>query len=212
MTQSLAISQAITNMAQLQQRFTLNPADSDLFFPEWHDNLPGLTETERAFLDKIKRRFVRHRMQGELAEATVNMLIVAHLLELAGLYDEPFLITNEYSVDVVLEERDEKLRGRIDTLVFQRQFWSAVIESKKSISFEAGIPQALAYMMTTPQSDKPLYGMITDGGLYMFIKLVNRDPAIYDFSDVFSLLLLRQNKLYDVLQVLKRLASVLQES
>ncbi|MEQ8538770.1 MAG: hypothetical protein RIB93_15145 [Coleofasciculus sp. D1-CHI-01] len=79
MTQSLAISQAITNMAQLQERFTLNPADSDLFFPEWHDNLPELTETERAFLDKIKRRFVRHRMQGELAEATVNMLIVAHL-------------------------------------------------------------------------------------------------------------------------------------
>lgn len=137
MTQSLAISQAITNMAQLQERFVLMLADSDRFFTEWYENLPELTETERAFLDKIKRRFVRHRQQGELAEGTVNMLIIAHLLELAGFYDEPFLITNEYSVEVVLEERDEKLRGRIDTLVFQQQFWSAVVESKSLLPMTA---------------------------------------------------------------------------
>lgn len=198
-------------MAQLQERFTLLPASSDSFFTEWHENLPELTETEEAFLDKIKRRFVRHRMQGELAEGTVNMLIVAHLLELAGFYDEPFMITNEKSVEVVLEERDEILGGRIDTLVFQRQFWSAVVESKKSISFEAGLPQVLAYMMATTNPDKALYGMVTDGGLYMFIKLLKQETAIYDFSDVFSLLLLRQNKLYDVLRVLKRLGSLMQE-
>ena len=100
MTQSLAISKTITNMAQLQERFTLIPADSDRFFPEWHENLPELTETERAFLDKIKRRFIRHRLQGELPEGTVNMLIVAHLLEMAGFYDEPFLLTNEKSVEI----------------------------------------------------------------------------------------------------------------
>ncbi|MEQ9367495.1 MAG: hypothetical protein RIG63_00480 [Coleofasciculus chthonoplastes F3-SA18-01] len=47
MSQSLAISQTITNMAQLQERFTLIPADSDLFFPEWHDNLPELTFNPR---------------------------------------------------------------------------------------------------------------------------------------------------------------------
>ncbi|NET37347.1 MAG: type I restriction endonuclease subunit R [Cyanothece sp. SIO1E1] len=212
MTQALAISKTITSMAQLQERFTLLPAEHDGFFTEWYEDLPELAKAERAFLDKIKHRFVRHRQQGELAEGTVNMLIIAHLLELAGLYDEPFLITNEYSVEVEIADRDEKLRGRIDTLVLQNQFWSVVLESKKSISFEAAIPQVLAYMMTTPQSDRPLYGMVTDGRLYMFIKLVNQQPAIYDFSDVFSLLLLRQNKLYDVLRVLRRLSKAIKES
>jgi hypothetical protein len=77
------------------------------------------------------------------------------------------------------------------------------VESKRSISFEAGIPQTLAYMMTTPNGEKPLYGMVTDGGLYMFVKLVKQELAIYNFSDVFSLLLLRQNKLYEVLRILK---------
>ena len=205
MTQALPISKTITTMAQLQERFALEPADTDRFFPEWHEDLPALTAAEQALLDKIKQRFVRHRTRGEIPEGTVNMLIVAHLLEAAGFYDEPFFITNEHSVEVVLEDRDEKLRGRLDTLVFQAQFWSAVVESKKSISLAAGIPQLLAYMMAVPDSDRLLYGMVADGDFYMFIKLAKQKPAIYDFSDVFSLFLVRQNKLYEVFQILKNL-------
>lgn len=171
-----------------------------------------MTAAERSFLDKVKHRFDRHRASGEMAESTVNMLIVAHLLELAGFYDEPFLISNEYAVEIEVRDRDEVLRGRIDTLVFLPQFWSLVVESKRSISFEAGIPQLLAYMMASPPTEEPLYGMVTDGSLYMFVKLENQNPAIYDFSDVFSLLLLRENKLYGVLQVLKRLANTMKAS
>lgn len=209
MTQSLSLARTITSMAQLQERFTIAPAADDNFFPEWHDRLPELTEAERSFLDKIKHRFHRHRASGEMAESTVNMLVVAHLLELAGFYDEPFLITNGYAIEIELQDRDELLRRRIDTLVFLQQFWSLVVESKRSISFEAGIPQLLAYMMASPSLGEPLYGMVTDGSLYMFIKLANQNPAIYDFSDVFSLLLLRENKLYRVLQVLKRFANTM---
>ncbi len=209
MTQGTAIARVITSMAQLQERFAIVPATDDNFFPEWRDRLPELTAAEQSFLDKIKYRFDRHRASGEMAESTVNMLVVAHLLELAGFYDEPFLITNEYAVEMELQDRDEVLRGRIDTLVFLQQFWSLVVESKRSISFEAGIPQLLAYMMASPPSGEPLYGMVTDGSLYMFVKLVNQNPAIYDFSDVFSLLLLRENKLYRVLQVLKQFANTM---
>ena len=140
MTQSLSIARTITSIAQLQERFTIAPATDDNFFPEWRDRLPQLTEAERSFLDKIKHRFHRHRASGEMAESTVNMLVIAHLLELAGFY-EPFLITNEYAIEIELQDRDELLRGRIDTLVFLQQFWSLVVESKRSISFEAGIPQ-----------------------------------------------------------------------
>ncbi|WP_289501427.1 hypothetical protein [Gloeocapsopsis sp. IPPAS B-1203] len=73
----------------------------------------------------------------------------------------------------------------------------------------AAIPQALTYMMGNPNPEKPSYGMVTDGDLFMFIKLLKQEQPQYDFSDTFSLFLLRQNKLYDVLQVLKRISSVM---
>lgn len=209
MVQTLAISKAITSMAELRERFNLIPTNNDQFFTEWFQDLPELTDEEKASLDKVKYRFSRHRDRGELAEGTVNLLVVSPLLELAGFYDEPFFIKTEPQVEILLEDRDEILRGRIDTLVIQERLWVLVVESKRSISFEAAIPQALAYMMANPNSEKPVYGMVTDGSLFMFIKLLKQEPPQYDFSDTFSLLLLRQNKLYDILRVLKRVSSLI---
>jgi len=82
---------------------------------------------------------LRHRNRGKLAEGAVNLLLVSSLLELAVFYDEPFFITTDSSVEIVLENQDEILRGRIDTLVIQEQFWILVVDSKSSISFEAAI-------------------------------------------------------------------------
>ena len=208
MVQSLAISRAITTMATLRE-FNLIPASNNQFFTEWFQDLPELTGEEKATLDKIRSRFARHRRRGEIAEGTINLLLVSPLLELAGFYDEPFYITTEPQVEILLEDRDELLRGRIDTLVIQQRLWVLVVESKRSISFEAAIPQALTYMMGNPNLEKPVYGMVTDGSLFMFIKLLKQDPPQYDFSDVFSLLLLRQNKLYDILQVLKQIGGAI---
>jgi hypothetical protein len=84
-----------------------------------------------------------------------------------------------------------------------------VVESKRSISFEAAIPQALAYMMSNPNPEKPVYGMACDRSLFMFIKLLKQDPPQYDFSDTFSLLLFRQNKLYNILRILKRIGGLI---
>ena len=42
----------------------------------------------------------------------------------------------------------------------------------------------------------------------MFIKLLKQPPQ-YDFSDTFSLFLVRQNKLYDILRVLKQIAGLI---
>lgn len=209
MIQTLAISKAITTMAQLREKFNLTPTNNDQFFTEWFQDLPELTDEEKAFLDKIRHRFSRHRDRGELAEGTVNLLLVSRLLELAGFFDEPFFITTEPQVEIQLQDRDEILRGRIDTLVIHQRLWVLVVESKRSISMEAAIPQALTYMMAIPNLEKPVYGMVTDGSLFMFIKLLKQDPPQYDFSDTFSLLLLRQNKLYNILRVLKQIGNLI---
>jgi hypothetical protein len=209
MVQTVAIAKAIASMAELRERFNLTPTDNDQFFTEWFQDLPELTIEEKATLDKVKHRFFRHRNRSQLAEGTVNLLLVSPLLELAGFYDDPFFITTEPQVEILIEDRDELLRGRIDTLVIQQRLWVLVVEAKRSISFEAGIPQALTYMMGNPNPEKPVYGMVTDGGLFMFTKLLKQDQPQYDFSDIFSLLLLRQNKLYDILRVLKRIGGLI---
>jgi hypothetical protein len=209
MTQSLAMSKRIVSMGQLKQRFPLVQAATDQFFTEWHQDLPELTEAEKATLDKYYRRYLRHREQGELSEGTVKLLLVFPLLELAGFYDEPFFITTEPPVEVVVEDQDEVLRGRIDTLVIQQDLWVLMVESKRSIAFSAALPQALAYMRATPHPDRPSYGLATDGDLFMFIKLLHRDPPQYDFSEPFSLFIARRNRLYDILQVLKNLAHII---
>ena len=209
MVQSLAISKAITTMAEVEERFNLTQTSDSQFFSEWFQDLPELTGEEKATLDKIRSRFARHRRRGEMAEGTINLLLVSPLLELAGFYDEPFFITTEPQVEILIQDQDEILRGRIDTLVIHQRFWVLVVESKRSISFEAGIPQVLAYMMGNPNPEKPVYSMVTDGSLFMFIKLLKQDSPQYDFSDVFSLLLLRQNKLYDILQVLKQIGGAI---
>ena len=117
MIQTYPISKTITTFADLKQRFNLSPADSDIFFSEWQQDLPRLTSQEQETLDQIKRRFERHRDQGPLAEGVINQLLISPFLTLAGLYDAPFYITTEASVALEVEERDEVLRGRIDTLV-----------------------------------------------------------------------------------------------
>ena len=158
MAQTLAISQAISSIAQLREKFNLTPTDNDQFFTEWFQDLPDLTDEEKTSLDKIKHQFSRHRDRGELAEGTVNLLLVSRLLELASFFDDPFFIKTEPQVEILLEDRDEILRGRIDTLVIQEGLWVLVVESKRSISFAAAIPQALTYMMANPNNIQPVYG------------------------------------------------------
>jgi hypothetical protein len=209
MTQSLAISKTILTMAALQQRFGVVPSQDSQFFAEWASNLPELTPVETAALDQMKARFLRHRNQGSLAEGTINQLLLSPLLTLAGLYDEPFFVATEPSVEIELADQDEILRGRIDTLIIQQQFWVLVIESKSTIAFSIALPQAMTYMMANPHPDHPVYGLISNGDEFMFIKMLTQGIPQYDLSNVFSLLIPRRNQLYDILQILKQIQQIM---
>ena len=83
-----------------------------------------------------------------------------------------------------------------------------MIESKRgSFSLEPAIPQALAYMMANPNSDKPVFGLVTNGSNFRFIKLTKQDTPQYALSDEF--IIDRTNDLYIVLSILKRLGTFL---
>ena len=209
MTQSLAISKTILTMASLQQRFGVIPSQDPQFFSEWATNLPELTPVEIDTLNQIKARFDRHRNQGSLAAGTINQLLTSPLLTLASLYDEPFFVSTEPSLEIELEDQGEILRGRIDTLIIQQQFWVLVIESKSTIAFSIALPQAMAYMMANPNPERPVYGLVTNGDEFMFIKMLTQDAPQYDLSNVFSLLIPRRNQLCDILQVLKQIRQIM---
>lgn len=205
-----SISKRIVTIEQLTQQLTLVQAKEDSFFPEWTENLPQLTISEEQTLDKYYQRYKRHRDRSDLSEETVKLLLVFPLLELAGFYDPPFFVTAEAPVEIEIIDQGETLRGRIDTLVIQQELWILIVESKRSVALTAAIPQCLAYMLGNPNPLQPIYGMITDGDLFMFTKLVQESSgAIYDFSEPFSLLIARRKKLYVVLKILKNIAGVI---
>lgn len=102
------------------------------------------------------------------------------------------------------------LQGFIDALVVQNQFWVVVIEAKRyGFNVTLAIPQALAYMMGNSHPERPVFGMVTNGEDFYFIKLTQQGVRQYDLSDKFTLSKRRNNELYEVLRVMKRIASLL---
>ena len=209
MIQTYPISKTITTLEALEQKFKLSPTDNELFFQEWQQDLPELTDQEKETLEQIKRRFLRHRKRVSLTEGVINQLLISPLLTLAGLYDEPFYVTTEASVELEIEEEEEILRGRIDTLIIAPQLWVLIIESKSTIAFPVALPQIMTYMMANPNPQIPVYGLIGNGDEFMFIKMLIQGVPQYDFSNIFSLLLPRRNQLEDILQILKQIAKIM---
>lgn len=202
MTGTLAISQAIESMSQVRDTFGLVASSEQQFFKEWYQGLPELTDAERSILDHYKQRFLAHYDRGELAEGTVDRLLISPLLDLAGLYEPEFTIEVEASVEVSAEDVDAVYRGRIDVLIIKHRLWVLVVEEKATrIAMETALPQGLAYMAENLALENPLFGLVTNGNNFIFIKLQQREYAL---SDSFALLS-RQNKLYNVLQILKQI-------
>jgi hypothetical protein len=203
------ISKTIRTLGDLEERFRLLPTQNSHFFPEWQESLPELTNTELEALDQIYQRYFRHRKHSSLAEGTVNHLLVAPLLTLAKLYDEPFFITTEPSVNLEIENQNEILRGRIDTLIIHQRLWVLVVESKDSLSFNIALPQAMTYMMANPNPSQFVYGMVTSGDEFLFIKMKTDANPEYDLSNVFYTLIPQRNQLREVLKILKQIRAII---
>ena len=209
MVQTVAITEVILTLNDVQKKFNLSQTTDSQFFPEWFEGLPELTETEKESLNRLKNRFLYYVANGAITEGTINLIMVSPLLEMLHLFDPPFKVRGEASVKVELEDEDTVVQGRIDALVVQEQFWVVVIEAKRhGFNTSLAIPQAIAYMMANPHPERPVFGMVTNGEDYVFIKL-SQQMQQYDLSDKFTLLKRSKNELYEVLQVMKRIKALL---
>jgi predicted type IV restriction endonuclease len=206
MPTTIAVTEAIRSFAEVESRFGLLRSHDPDFFSEWQNNFKELTQIETVTLDRIKQSYLRHVSEGFLSEGVVNLLVVSPLLFLAGFLDAPFSLRSEESIEIIDQDNDITYKGRIDALVFKEDIWVVLVEAKRSsFSFLVAAPQALSYMMASPNGDLPTYALITNGDHFMFIK---KQGEQYELSDDFSLFRRSQNELYPVLQILKSLANI----
>lgn len=193
----------------LKQHFQLQQTDDPSFFPEWQGTLPVLTEAEQQRLARVQE-IVANLEQRSVLENTVKLAVMAPLLDLAGLFLPPFYVSTEDSVEIEARDRATVVRGRIDILVLKDRLWVLVIESKRAeFSLKVGIPQILSYMLATPQRHLPLYGLVTNGTDFIFLKLLGQEHPLYARSQQF--VLGQAHDLAQVLQILKRLAAIVGE-
>lgn len=195
----------------LIDNFDLQFVDDSQFFCEWQENLPEISEGDRRQLDKVRAGFVNLLNYPPLLENVIKMAVLDPLLFIGNFYLSPFSIKSEESVEIFTEDEGIIIKGRIDTLVLKDQFWVMVIESKRAAySVEAGLGQLLAYMLANPHPHQPCYGMITGGGTFIFIKLVQEPRPQYGTSKVFATR--NPGDLHEVLKILKQLSNLVVNS
>jgi hypothetical protein len=197
----------------LSARFGLQLVKDATFFLEWHTELPEISEQEKQQLDRIQASYLHLVSQTSMVDDAVKMVVLSPLLYLADFFLPPLSIQSEVAVPLSIADEELAIEGKIDLIVLPNRLWILLIESKRAAaSIEVGLPQLLAYMLASPNPAQPVYGMITNGGSFVFLKLVQGpDAAYYALSRIFEM---RNpgNDLYPVLAVLKHLKHlVLQE-
>ena len=193
-------------LVQLIDKFGLQNSDEEDFFPEWRNDLVELSDLDKQSLNQVKAEYL-HLSRYQILEPVVKMVVLSPLLRLAGFYQPPFYIASEKEVEIISEDEGTVVRGQIDILVFHPPLWVLVIEAKRAeYSLEVAIPQVLSYMLNSPDSKKPVYGFVTNGREFQFLKLTREGMPKYALS--YTLSLNRGDDLYTVVQVLKRLAQL----
>lgn len=179
------------------------------FFSEWQTDLPNVSDSEKQSLERITNGFVNLLDYAPLLEGVIRMSVVDPLLFLVGFYLSPFHVRSEPSIEIQTEDEGTIITGSLDTLVLKDRLWVLVVESKRaSFSVEAGLAQILAYMLASPNSDQPCYGMITSGGSFMFVKLVKGNPPQYAVSKLFGIR--EPEDLATVFAILKRFGQLVE--
>ena len=209
MVQLLRISEE-TSLEGLERDFQLQRNDDHDFFGEWRQDLVNLSQGDRDALTRITEFYKNISRKSVVSENIVKMAILSPLLDLAGFYSSQFAIADEESITISAIDGETIYRGRIDILVIQQSLWILVIESKSSsFSLHKALPQALAYMLASPNPAKTTFGLITNGSEYRFVKLdATGNAPIYATSSLFSIFP-PDDDLPTVLQILRRLAQII---
>jgi len=191
-------------LRDVKEKFGLQRTRNPDFFSSWQQPALALGEHEKRMLDQAQASFL-YLAEGLVQEPLVKMVVALPLLSAAGFYAQPFLSFAERTTEVEVAASEEIIRGRIDVLVVNKRVWVAVVEAKNSqLSLSVGLPQTLAYMASSQQTEQPKFGLVTNGTDLEFVKL-DLETGLYALSKVYSLNN-PGNDLYEVVGVLKSIS------
>ncbi|MBF2005976.1 MAG: type I restriction endonuclease subunit R [Chlorogloeopsis fritschii C42_A2020_084] len=196
------------SLYELEEKFGLELVNNTDFFPEWTENLPLLTDIEKSSLERVKNNYLNLTKRRSMSEEVVKMVVLSPLLDLAGFYQHTFEIETETSTEISAVDESVIVKGSIDVLVINKRLWILIIESK-STKFDviSALPQALAYMLDTPNIEQPTFGLLVNGREFVFVKLVQVQKPKYARSDALSIE--KTNELQQVLSILKRVSELI---
>ncbi len=196
------------SLYELEEKFGLQLVTNAEFFTEWTNDFIELNDAEKSSLERVKSNYLNLTKRRPMSEEAVKMVVLSPLLDLAGFYQPPYEIETEKSTEISAEDESIIVKGNIDVLVIQKRLWVLVIESK-STKFDVltALPQALAYMLNTPNTEQPTFGLLVNGREFVFVKLVQQEKPKYARS--FALSIERDAEFQQVLSVLKRIGQLI---
>ncbi|NJR19904.1 MAG: type I restriction endonuclease subunit R [Calothrix sp. CSU_2_0] len=199
------------SLYELEEKFGLQLVTEPNFFPEWVSDLGSLNDLEKLSLERVKSNYFNLTKRRSMSEEAVKMVVLSPLLDLADFYQPPFEIETETSTEISDKDENVIIKGNIDVLVIQKQLWVLAIESK-STKFDvmSALPQALAYMLDSPNTKSSTYGLIVNGREFVFIKLLQQEKPKYARS--YALSIEKDNELQQVLSILKCIANLLKQN
>lgn len=197
-------------LRDVKSQFGLSQTENPDFFPEWQRTPSELDDEDRRLLDRARTDFL-YLAEDSVHEEIVKLVVLAPLLSAAGFYRHPFRPVAEKQVEVMLQEDEEILRGRLDILVLNNQLWVTLLEAKnKRFNILEALPQALFYMMASPTNQLILFGLATNGSEFLFVKLQRDKTPKYALSKLFSVLN-PGNDLYQVAGILQHLGMIVRQ-
>ena len=194
------------DLAMVAEAFGLGRSHHTDFFREWQDDLAGLSEGEGEAIAQIKADYL-HFSQHDLQKSVARLVVLAPILNIVGLNSPPFhfVVDDKFELDV--DDDGMSSRGRINVLAFHPRLWLTILEAKYTrYSLAIGIPQTLVSMMEQSKGDQPIFGLVSNGQEFQFLKLVKTNPPTYGLS--YTLCLNRENDLQRVVQILRTLSQL----
>jgi hypothetical protein len=212
----MPVTQAKTlSLGEVKEKLQLKEVFDPAFFPEWQGLTPDLSEADWELLDKLRQNF-RALQEHSSHEEIVKMFSLSPLMMVAGLAEYPFIPKAEHIIEIDLSYEDEDdevqlIRGKIDIIVSHNNLWEIIVETKRVQSnVMQALPQTLTYMMATLPSDRPIFGLCTNGTDFVFVKMLRGEKNQYSLSDPFSMYR-HQNDLYQVVAILQNLRQIVQQ-
>lgn len=196
------------SLEELEDQFNLHPATGSDFLSEWQGATVMATEVEQYQLERLQQNYKHLSRRKSFSEESVKMVVLSPLLDLAGFYQAPFGLATEEPIEITSIDEGLTVRGKIDALVFQKQFWALVIESKSTrYDVLTALPQALTYMMRAPDKSRPAYGLLANGREFVFVKLSHPPKLAYERSPALSIEY--DDQLEHVLAMLKHIGKMI---